>query len=304
MTTAPPGPGANAVPRRPAAKPLGGQVPVVFLSTSLSTASALSRERAPRKQDPQLAVAASDASEAQKRKSGSGVDEDEEPASAKLKRRYGNSLHGSSSAAPVDCQISPQERAADPFYKKEGLIVDLNDRKHLFCNTCRKQLASTKKDRLTSHIESDGHKQALQKVLAATGKKNDIKAFLLTSYPTASALPMDMRVFRFNTARMLISSGIALAKVAEHSDLCRALEAGGQSLGGRNALSELIPAILAEELQVLKQELGLSTVGGPANSQGALRRRVSITFDGATSVADVYCLLAVCKQRDNRVEGN
>lgn len=60
-----------------------------------------------------------------------------------------------------DCNISPAERASDPEYKRECLIVSAG---RLFCEACRHPVQSTKKDRLRQHIDSHKHKEGKKRL--------------------------------------------------------------------------------------------------------------------------------------------
>ena len=93
-------------------------------------------------------------------------------------------------------------------------------------------------------------------------------------HPKGETLPDDAKVFRVKVVTTLLKAGIALNKIDDLRDL---LEEGNRCLSSSTNMRQLVPFILSEEVNKLKQEIS--------------GRNVSIIFDGTTHVAEAFVLV-------------
>ena len=94
--------------------------------------------------------------------------------------------------------------------------------------------------------------------------------------PVGETLPVSTRVFRVKVVSEFLKAGIPLFKIDELHDL---LESGGYSLASSTHLHQLIPFILNEEIDSLREQLS--------------GKCLSIIFDGTTHVGEVF-VVVVC----------
>ena len=110
-------------------------------------------------------------------------------------------------------------------------------------------------------------------------------------------VPLAVREFRFSVCRMALSRGIPLVEFDDDSvgGLRHLLQTGGQALAGRAVMSAFIPLVFSEEIERLQEELRVTVPPSKAGGeiQRAQYRDCTLIFDGATSVADLYCV--VCR---------
>ena len=142
-------------------------------------------------------------------------------------------------SGPEPCKVSAFERAKDPVFAKEGLVVNLNNKKFLFCNPCRKPFNTTKYSTLKTHISSGGHSAALQRSQDKAAEAVQFESFLKNQQSLADSsrrLEMSVQLYRFQTCRTLLSTGIPFNKIDAHSDFCQLIERDRRSLPNWSAL--------------------------------------------------------------------
>lgn len=154
-----------------------------------------------------------------------------------------------------------------------------------FCSSCREELA-LKKSSIDIHIKSAKHINNKMKLKQKQHLEVDI-AKALTDYqsrvhPKGETLPESTRIYRVKVVKALLQAGIPLQKADALREL---LEETGYSLTDSSHLRELIPFVLEQETQRLKQEI-----------QG---KHLSIIFDGTTHVCEA--LVVIVRYMDNWV---
>ena len=95
-----------------------------------------------------------------------------------------------------------------------------------------------------------------------------------SNHPKGETLPDATKVFRVKIVSTLLRAGISLNKI---DDLRELLEEGGYHLSSSSNMRQLVPFILSEEINKVKQEIS--------------GRSVSIIFDGTTHVAEAFVLI-------------
>ena len=177
---------------------------------------------------------------------------------------------GSSSSDPKS--VSPSDRVKQ--YPDQQLTVSAGK---LFCCACREAL-SLKKSVVNAHISSAKHKAAIEKVIAR--EKNDrsivdaLQKYETSSHPKGETLLDATKVFRVKVVSTLLRAGISLNKI---DDLRELLEEGSYSLSSSSNMRQLVPFILSEEIEKVKQEIS--------------GKSVSIIFDGTTHVTEAFVLI-------------
>ena len=177
---------------------------------------------------------------------------------------------GSSSSDPKS--VSPTDWVKQ--YPDQQLTVSAGK---LFCRACREEL-SLKKSVVSHHTTSAKHKAAVAKVKAR--EKNDssivdaLQKYEDSNHPKGETLPDATKVFRVKVVSTLLRAGISLNKI---DDLRELLEERGYRLSSSSNMRQLVPFILSEEINKVKQEIS--------------GRSVSIIFDGTTHVAEAFVLI-------------
>ena len=147
----------------------------------------------------------------------------------------------------------------------------------LFCLACREPV-SLKKSTVKLHIDSQKHKlhkikmsekEARQKSIAESLRKYDEQ-----NHPSGETLSDSVRVYMVRVVKSFLKAGIPLSKVDDLRDL---LEENALSLTGRQHLSEYIPFIRNDEIDLIKSEIK--------------DKAVSIIFDGTTHVDEALAIV-------------
>ena len=147
----------------------------------------------------------------------------------------------------------------------------------LFCLACREEL-STKKSILELHTKSAKHAKG-KEVLNSKEKRELTIVEALQRHdkverPVGDTLPASTRVFRVQVVSEFLKAGIPLYKIDKLRGL---LESGGYSLSHSTHLRQLIPFILNEEMDNLREQLS--------------GKCISIIFDGTTHVAEAFVVV-------------
>ena len=147
----------------------------------------------------------------------------------------------------------------------------------LFCSACREEL-STKKSIIELHIQSAKHTKGKQAIITKEKRELTIVEALQkhdkVECPVGETLPVSTRVFRVKVVSEFLKAGIPLVKIDKLRDL---LESGGYSLASSTHLRQLIPFILNEEIDSLREQLS--------------GKCLSIIFDGTTHVAEAFVVV-------------
>ena len=155
------------------------------------------------------------------------------------KRRCG----GRASADPKS--VTPAQRAKE--FSDEEVVVSNGK---LFCLACREEL-SVKRSIVCYHIKSKKHTDGKKKLQLKEAKERDIADALCKrdegQHPKGETLPTNQRVFRVKVVRTFLHSGVPLSKIDQFRDL---LEEGGFRLTDRHHMSDLVPLIHQQELDL------------------------------------------------------
>lgn len=93
-------------------------------------------------------------------------------------------------------------------------------------------------------------------------------------HPVGETLPEDQRMFRVKVTSTILKAGVPLNKVDVFQDL---LEENGYRLAGRRLMSDLIPFILYEEKQQIKEEINC--------------KDESVIFDGTSRLGEAVVIV-------------
>ena len=167
---------------------------------------------------------------------------------------------GRGSADPKS--VTPKQRASEFF--EEKLTVSNGQ---LFCLACREEL-SLKRSVISCHIKSNKHAEGKEKLKVKEAREQDIAVALQKmedEHVKGETLPTDQRVFRVKVVRTFLRAGVLLNKLYLFREL---LEEGGYRLTDRRHMSDVIPLIHQQEVELLKVELA--------------GKCMSVIFDGTT----------------------
>ena len=168
--------------------------------------------------------------------------------------------------------INPQQTVRQ--FPGEPLIVS-NEK--LFCNACREQL-SMKMSSLKNHIQSSKHKDGVKRLKSKEAREKSIaealKAHNQEAHLKGESLPENQQVYRVKVVTCFLRAGVPLRKLIH---FCELLEENAVRLSDRRYMSDLIPFVLKEEQQRVKQEI---------NS-----RSVSVIFDGTSRLGEALAIV-------------
>ena len=193
-------------------------------------------------------------------------------------------------------RVSPFERIKD--FKGEYLTTSVGK---LYCDACHVAL-STKKSIVKTHVQSDRHKQAKEKLRKARAHQATLDASwkkyqqehesTLPGTGLSRATPDAEIMRRTHVVEAFLKAGVPLAKIDYLRPL---LESGNLRLTHSSHLAQLIPFISSMELQRVKEEI-------------AEAQHVSVIFDGSTHLGEALAIILrfvgddfVVKQRLIRV---
>ena len=127
-------------------------------------------------------------------------------------------------------------------------------------------------------MKSKKHSNGKQALKQKNVKDQDIAEALQkmdeSSHPKGETIPTDQRVFRVKVVRTFLRAGVPLNKIDLFKEL---LEEGGFRLTDRRHMSDLVPLIYQQELDLLKSEL-----------TGMF---LSVIFDGTTRYGEAMAIL-------------
>ena len=168
--------------------------------------------------------------------------------------------------------IKPQQRVKE--YPAEPFVVSSGK---LFCQGCREELP-LKKSSISCHIKSTKHNSGKKRLEQQNIKDQDIAQSLRKYnekvHARGETLPKQQQVYRVKVLKTFLQAGVSLSKVENFHEL---LEETGYRLTERRHLFGLIPFILEEEKQNIKQLI-----------QGKI---LSVIFDGTSHCAEALAIL-------------
>ena len=168
--------------------------------------------------------------------------------------------------------VTPGQRVRE--FPTECLSVSANK---LFCTACREELA-LKLSIIRGHIASSKHTTGKDRLHSRKAQERDIAMSLETYnsevHARGETLPESHRVYRVKALMTFLRAGVPLNKIEHFRPL---LEEHAYSLGGRRAISDLIPFVLQSERTKLKEEI--------------TGREVSVIFDGTTHLGEAMAVV-------------
>lgn len=131
------------------------------------------------------------------------------------------------------------ERRKEQF-PNDSFIVDANNKKVLFCQSC-KQPVSTKKSTILNHISSAKHVELLEK-FKNKSKANSVQEFV-NEYIAKNKMDMitidnETKLFRFKTLLSFVESGIPLEKLNDMREYLE--EVSNRSLSDSSHIRRMI----------------------------------------------------------------
>ena len=131
---------------------------------------------------------------------------------------------------------------------------------------------------INNHIKSTKHTTGKKRLENQRKDELEIVELLRSrdalEHPKGESLPDHQRVYRVKVVRTFLSAGIALNKIPEFRDL---LEEHAFRLTDRRRMSDLVPFILDQEKERLKNEIA----GKP----------LSVVFDGTSRLGEVFAVV-------------
>ena len=147
----------------------------------------------------------------------------------------------------------------------------------LFCTGCREEL-SIRKNVINNHIKSVKHKEGKKRLATKSAKEKTIAEALALNdqecHPVGELLPVSTCVYRVKVVTALLKAGIPLNKL---DDLREILEESALRLTDRSHMSDLIPFIHSQEVNLIKAEIA--------------NRPVSVVFDGTTRLGEAMAIV-------------
>lgn len=153
------------------------------------------------------------------------------------------------------------------------------DAGRLYCIVCSCVLAE-QKTATNRHLVSRKHvsrkAQQARRAEAVAARVVTLQQHFQATKAKGMNLSDSEALYRLNTLRMLMISGIPISKL--DGPLRRALEHNNYSLTDSSHMRELIPVVQAEEMQLLSKELA--------------GQHIAVIFDGTTDYAEVLAVVA------------
>ena len=188
--------------------------------------------------------------------------------------------HGRSNFNPRS--VAPAQRVKE--FPEEPINVSAGK---LFCKACKEEL-STKLSVLKNHLKSKKHAEATKKLEKSDKRERDIAQALVVydeSRPRGETLPTDQRVYRVKVVTAFLKAGVPLSKIDCFRDL---LEERAFRLTDRRHLADLVPFILKDEQEKLKNEI--------------TGRELSVIFDGTTRLGEAMAVVVLFVSDDWSLE--
>ena len=180
------------------------------------------------------------------------------------------SCRGATAAEPKN--ITSLQRVKE--FPDEPLCV--SNRK-LFCNACREEM-SLKMSSVRNHIRSTKHKEGCRRRKSKEAREKSIADALAAhneeSHLRGETLPPNQQVYRVRVLTCFLRAGVPLHKYEHFRDL---LEENALRLSDRRHMSDLIPFVLKEEQQRIKQEIS--------------SKYVSVIFDGTSRLGEALAVV-------------
>ena len=199
-------------------------------------------------------------------------------AAVKRKRKVAQNLpHDGRRNKSPSCSSDPKgvtvhQRVKE--YPNEALVVSANK---LFCTVCRKEV-SLKKSVITLHIKSGKHSQGKVHLQTKHMRERDIseamKKYGEETHPVGETLSTEQRVYRVKVVSTFLRAGVPMSKIDSFREL---LEENSYRLAGRKPMSDLIPFVLGEEKQQVRQELN--------------GKDVAVIFDGTCRLGEALVIV-------------
>ena len=125
----------------------------------------------------------------------------------------------------------------------------------LFCTACREEVA-LKKSIIELHLKSEKYEIGKGRLTSKEKREQDVVkalgAYDKEVHPVGETLPADQRVVCIKVVSTFFKAGVPLNKIDVFRDV---LEESGYRLAGRRLMSDLIPFILSEEKQRIREEI-------------------------------------------------
>ena len=179
----------------------------------------------------------------------------------------------SSKVSPFDPKSVTPSRRVKEF---PGTNLTVSSGK-LFCLACREEVG-LKSSVVKNHIKSEKHKNGCTKLKQRDARERDI-AEALTKYNDSvhlegETLPMEQQVYRVKVLKAFLKAGTPLNKLNCFRGI---LEENAFRLTDRSHMANLLPFILNEEQDRMKQEI--------------LGRDIAVIFDGTTRLGEAMVIL-------------
>ncbi len=149
----------------------------------------------------------------------------------------------------------------------------------LFCLACREELA-LKRSVASLHVKSNKHIEGEERLGRKEARERDIAQALQrmdeSEHPKGETLTIDQRVFRYivKGVRTFLCAGVPLNKLNLFRKL---LEEAGFRLTNRRHMSDVVPLIHQQEMELLKTEFD--------------GKYLSVIFDGTTRFGEAMAIL-------------
>ena len=168
--------------------------------------------------------------------------------------------------------ITPEQRVKQ--HPKECFSVS---NKKLFCLACREEL-SVKSSVVIGHIKSVKHLTGKSRLESQKKKDLEIVEALRSNdamhNPKGETLPDNQRVYRVKVTRTFLSAGVPLNKIPIFRSL---LEEIGFRLTDRRRMSDIVPLILQQEKEKIRNEIS--------------GKCLSVIFDGTSRLGEVFVIV-------------
>ena len=168
--------------------------------------------------------------------------------------------------------VSPSKRVSE--FPGEQLTISAS---RLFCKACRETI-SLKRSIIQNHVKSTKHSESKKKLESKVAREGDIaealKAYDVKMHRKEETLPAEQQVFRVQILTTFMKAGVPISKLKVFRDI---LEAGGFRLTDTRHMLDLIPFVLQEEINRIKNEIN--------------GRYLSLIFDGTTRLGEVLVIV-------------
>ena len=179
--------------------------------------------------------------------------------------------------------IKPEQRVRE--FVNEELTVSASK---LFCKACR-EILGLKRSIVVQHIQSSKHRDSKKRLLEKAIREVDIAKAMqshdVTVHSKGETLPEEHRVYRVRVVTAFLKAGVPLSKLIFFREL---LEEGAFRLTDTRHMLDMVPFILSEEQERVKQEIS--------------GRYVSVVFDGTTRLGEVLAIILRFIDEDGMIQ--